>query len=140
ALGRGGIGRVARLAVVHPDTVGRGARELERGIEPDGRGRRAGAGRPAATRTDPGLVTAVRALVDPETRGDPESPLRWTTKSTANLADALTGAGRQLQERGEAVSPESRTRTGGRARLQRRAGPGGALRGVRHDGQRRVGQ
>jgi hypothetical protein len=96
ALGRGGIGRVARLAVVHPDTVGRGARELERGIEPDGRVRRAGAGRPAATRTDPGLVTAVRALVDPETRGDPESPLRWTTKSTANLADALTAAGHRV--------------------------------------------
>jgi len=96
ALGRGGIGRVARLAVVHPDTVGRGARELERGIEPDGRVRRAGAGRPAATRTDPTLVTAVRALVDPETRGDPESPLRWTTKSTANLADALTAAGHRV--------------------------------------------
>ena len=93
ALGRGGIGRVARLAVVHPDTVGRGARELERGIEPDGRVRRAGAGRPAATRTDPGLMTAVRRLVDPATRGDPESPLRWTTRSTANLADALTAAG-----------------------------------------------
>ena len=93
ALGRGGIGRVARLAVVHPDTVGRGARELERGIEPDGRVRRAGAGRPAATATDPGLVAAVRRLVDPATRGDPESPLRWTTRSTANLADALTAAG-----------------------------------------------
>src|ERR1019366_542489 len=96
ALGRGGIGGVARLAVVHPDAVGRGARELERGIEPDGRVRRAGAGRPAATRTDPGLVTAVRALVDPQTRGDPESPLRWTTKSTANLADALTAAGHRV--------------------------------------------
>src|ERR1035437_3453163 len=45
ALGRGGIGRGARLAGVHPDTVGRGARGLERGIEPDGRGRRAGGGR-----------------------------------------------------------------------------------------------
>jgi hypothetical protein len=96
ALGRGGIGRVARLAVVHPDTVGRGARELERGIEPDGRVRRTGAGRPAATRTDPGLMAAVRALVDPETRGDPQSPLRWTTKSTANLADALTTAGHRV--------------------------------------------
>jgi len=93
ALGRVGIGRVARLAVVHPDTVGRGARELDAGIEPDGRVRRAGAGRPAATATDPGLAAAVRRLVDPATRGDPESPLRWTTKSTANLAEALTAAG-----------------------------------------------
>jgi Rhodopirellula transposase DDE domain len=93
ALGRGGIGRVARLAVVHPDTVGRGARELDAGVEPDGRVRRAGAGRPAATATDPGLAAAVRRMVDPESRGDPESALRWTTKSTANLADALTAAG-----------------------------------------------
>ncbi len=49
ALGRGGTSRVASLASSHPDTVSRGARELERGIEPDGRVRQAGAGRPSAT-------------------------------------------------------------------------------------------
>jgi len=93
SLGRGGIKRVAELAGVHPDTAGRGARELEQGAEPDGRVRRPGAGRPRAEQVDPGLVPALRQLVDPDARGDPESPLRWTTKSGQNLADALTGDG-----------------------------------------------
>src|ERR1039458_291617 len=84
--GRGATG-------VHPDTVGRGARELEQGIEPDGRVRQAGAGRPRAEALDPSVVPALKALVDPETRGDPESPLRWTAKSARNLSDALTQAG-----------------------------------------------
>src|SRR6266496_5017788 len=60
SLGRGGIKRVAQLTGVHPDTVGRGARELEQGIEPDGRVRRAGAGRPQAVEVDAGLVPALR--------------------------------------------------------------------------------
>src|SRR5258708_30973261 len=93
SLGRGGIKRVAGLTGVHPDTVGRGAGELERGVEPDGRVRRAGAGRPRTETLDPAVVPALKALVDPETRGDPESPLRWTTKSAPNLSDALTRAG-----------------------------------------------
>ncbi len=93
ALGRGGIKRVAQAAGVDADTVGRGARELERGVEPDGRVRRPGAGRPAITEVDPALMGALNALVDPVTRGDPESPLRWTTKSTTKLADELAKAG-----------------------------------------------
>ncbi len=100
SLGRGGIKRVAELTGVHPDTVGRGARELEAGAEPDERVRRAGAGRPRAEAVDPLVVPALRALVDPETRGDPESPLRWTTKSAQNLSDALTRAG-------HAISPDT---------------------------------
>jgi hypothetical protein len=79
---------------VHPDTPGcRGAGELERGIEPDGRVRRAGAGRPRAEELDPSVGPALKALVDPGTRGDPESPLRWTAKSARNLSDALVRAG-----------------------------------------------
>jgi transposase len=93
SLGRGGIKRVAHLAGVHPDTVGRGARELEGGIEPDAGVRRAGAGRPRAAEVDEGLVPALQRLVDPATRGDPESPLRWTTKSAEKLAGELTSAG-----------------------------------------------
>ena len=93
ALGRGGIGRVAMLTGSHPDMVSRGARELEQGIEPGGRVRRAGAGRRPATDLDPELVDELRKLVEPETRGDPMQPLRWTTKSTGNLADELAGAG-----------------------------------------------
>jgi len=69
--------------------VSRGARELEQGGVPDGRVRRAGAGRPSATDLDPELVDALRKLVEPETRGDPVHPLLWTTKSTGNLAGEL---------------------------------------------------
>ena len=58
-----------------------------------------GGGRKPATETDPGLGPALRALVDPQTRGDPESPLVWTTKSTRNLADALAGGGHRVSDR-----------------------------------------
>ena len=81
-----GVKLVAKAAGASADTVSRGARELEAGIEPDGRVRRKGAGRPAVEEADPGLVPTLEALVDPESRGDPESPLRWTTKSTSHLA------------------------------------------------------
>jgi Rhodopirellula transposase DDE domain len=87
---------VAALTKSHPDTVSRGARELEQGIEPGGRVRQAGAARPSATDLDPGLVDALRALVEPETRGDPMQPLVWTTKSTGNLAGELGKAGRPV--------------------------------------------
>jgi hypothetical protein len=52
--------------------------------------RRAGGGRRPLVTSDPALLAALRALIEPTTRGDPESPLRWTCKSTAQLADALT--------------------------------------------------
>src|SRR5258707_11335425 len=80
ALGRGGISRVAGLTGSHPDTVARGARELEQGIEPGGRVRQPGAGRPSATDLDPGLVAAVGNPVGPGTRGDPKEPLGGTAK------------------------------------------------------------
>jgi Rhodopirellula transposase DDE domain len=60
---------------------------------PAGRVRAAGAGRPQAQALNPELVPALERLVDPDTRGDPEPAPRWTTRSTADLADALTGAG-----------------------------------------------
>ncbi len=59
----------------------------------DGRVRAAGAGRPPITRSAPGVVAALEQLVEPVTRGDPESPLRWTNKSTTKLADELTRQG-----------------------------------------------
>ena len=78
ALGHGGIRLVARAAGVREATVSLGVAELEAGEEPLGRVRRAGGGRKRAADTDPGLVAALLALVEPEERGDPESPLRWT--------------------------------------------------------------
>jgi len=99
AVGRGGIKLVARAVGVSADTVGRGARELEVGIAPDGRVRQVGAGRPSVEELDPELVPTLEALVDPESRGDPESPLRWTTKSTSRLADELTARGHEAAPR-----------------------------------------
>lgn len=93
ALGRGGIKAVAAATGAHPDTVAQGARELDYPEAIPGRVRRPGAGRRSAAAADPSLVAALDALVDPVTRGDPESPLRWTTKSTAKLARELTAAG-----------------------------------------------
>jgi hypothetical protein len=92
-LGHGGIRLVARAAGVREATVSRGVAELEAGVEPLGRARRPGGGRKRAADTDPGLVPALLALVEPDERGDPVSPLRWTTKSTRKLAAELAGQG-----------------------------------------------
>jgi transposase len=96
-LGRGGIKAVAAATGVHPDTIARGVREAEG--EPEPRVRAAGGGRKKLAETDPALAAELKALVDPETRGDPMSPLVWTTKSTRNLAGALTGMGHAVSDR-----------------------------------------
>src|SRR5262249_763566 len=74
-------------------TMRRGRRELVQGGAPEGRLRRSGAGRPGIETAQPGVIAALEALVDPVTRGDPTSPLRWTCKSKAKLAAALTAQG-----------------------------------------------
>jgi hypothetical protein len=99
ALGRGGIKTVAAVCGAHSDTVAQGLRELDYAEPIPGRVRRPGAGRPAKKVSDPQLPQALDALVDPVTRGDPESPLRWTTKSTSKLAAELTGAGHAVSAR-----------------------------------------
>jgi Rhodopirellula transposase DDE domain len=93
ARGHGGIRLVARAAGVREATVSLGVSELEAGAEPLGRARRPGGGRKRAADLDPGLRPALLALVEPEERGDPMSPLRWTTKSTRALAAELTRQG-----------------------------------------------
>jgi Rhodopirellula transposase DDE domain/Helix-turn-helix of DDE superfamily endonuclease len=93
ALGHGGIRVVARAAGAGEATVSLGVRELEAGQGPLGRARREGGGRKRLADTDPGLVPALLALVEPDERGDPMSPLRWTTKSTRKLAAELTRQG-----------------------------------------------
>jgi hypothetical protein len=87
------VRRVARVVGVAESTVARGARELAVGGQGPGRVRAAGAGRKRLRDRDPGLVPALLALVEPDQRGDPQSPLRWTTKSTRNLAAELTRQG-----------------------------------------------
>jgi hypothetical protein len=101
AAGDGGIGAVARLTGASWQTVANGAAELDSGqVAPDGRVRRPGAGRPRLAESDPGLVPALLALVEESTRGDPESPLLWTTRSAVNLAGELT-------TQGHACSPQT---------------------------------
>src|SRR6202035_2188303 len=93
ALGHGGGRLVARAAGVREATVSLGVSELKAGAEPLGRARRPGGGAKRARDKDPGLVPALLALLDPEERGDPGSPLRWTIKSTRALAGELTRQG-----------------------------------------------
>jgi hypothetical protein len=98
--GRGGIAAVVRATGISEGTVRRGLLELDSGEELDGsRVRRVGAGRPGILEREPGLSAALDALIDPVTRGDPQSPLRWTSKSAAKLAAALTGMGHQVADR-----------------------------------------
>ncbi len=96
ALGHGGIRLVARAAGVREATVSLGAAELDSGAEPLGRVRRPGGGRKRAAEVDPGLRPALLALVEPQERGDPVSPLRWTARSTRTLAAELTARGHRV--------------------------------------------
>jgi len=93
ALGHGGIRAVARAAGVAENTVSRGIADLDAGEPPLGRTRRPGGGRKRLSDVDPRLLPALLALVEPDERGDPMSPLRWTTKSTRTLAAQLTAQG-----------------------------------------------
>ena len=96
SLGHGGIVAVARASGSSRSRVQQGVAELEAGVEPLGRVRRPGAGRKPITQTDPGIVEALLALVEPTRRGDPESALSWTTLSTKNLAAELTASGHRI--------------------------------------------
>jgi len=98
-LGVGGVGLVADAVGVAADTVRRGRAEAQ-GLDAGSvvTSRRPGGGRKRAEERDPGLMAALEALIDPVTRGDPMSPLRWTSKSTRTLAAALTEDGHQVSD------------------------------------------
>ena len=99
AFGYGGGSLVARATGISRSTIVRGLQEARTGQGGDaGRIRRPGGGRKRATAIDPDLPGALERLVDPVSRGDPESPLRWTCKSTRMLARALVGAGHRASE------------------------------------------
>ncbi len=94
AAGEGGIGTVAGVTGASWQTVANGAAELASGDSAaPGRVRRPGAGRRKLADKDPGLVPALRALVEESTRGDPCSPLLWTTLSVQGIARELAGRG-----------------------------------------------
>src|SRR4029077_17740749 len=98
--GWGGSAAVYRATGITDKTIRRGVRELRggRGAE-TGRIRHAGGGRKRLTEQDPMLIWDLERLVDPVTRGDPESPLRWTSKSTYHLSDALQHQGHPISQR-----------------------------------------
>jgi transposase len=123
-LGHGGVRAVAQAAGVSETTVRNGVFELEAGEDPlpDGRIRRSGGGRRlAAEDLDPQLVPALMGLIEPDERGDPMSPLRWTTKSLRNLAEELIRqghpvsaptVGRLLKEQGFSLQANAETLEG----------------------------
>ena len=98
----GGISLVAQATGLSRTTIHAGLRELEKSQRkplPAGRSRRAGGGRKPLTFHNPDLLQALEKLVEPTTRGDPESPLRWTSKSTRHLAEELNRQGYRIGER-----------------------------------------
>ena len=124
AEGDGGTGRVAALAGASWQTVANGKAELAAGQEPaQGRTRQPGGGRKRLEESDPGLAEALESLVRDAMRGDPESPLTWTTRSAERLAAELTAAGhpcsdstvlRMLKRAGYTQQSNSRAQEGRR--------------------------
>jgi len=92
-LGRGGQARVTEASGMSRSTVITGMKQVVSGAEPSDRVRAPGAGPKSLVDTQPGLTEALDELVHPETRGNPMSLLRWTSKSTANLAKDLVRKG-----------------------------------------------
>jgi transposase len=121
AIGYGGDAVVSAATGLARVTIRNGRREVEHGVEATTRVRRTGAGRPGIEKTNPGLKMALEQLVDPLTRGDPMSPLRWTCKSRAKLASTLsndgwrvssTTVGRLLHELGYSLQSVRKSREG----------------------------
>ena len=124
AYGWGGLHAVHIATGLSVNTIRKGLDELaqcEAGAEPSARIRQEGGGRKCQTERDPGLAAALEQLIDPLTRGDPQSPLRWLCKSTAELARALTTqghpvsartVGRLLQAAGYSLQSNRKTREG----------------------------
>jgi transposase len=122
--GRGGIAATARATGMQVETIRLGIRELESGetLAP-GRVRRPGGGRKPLAEKDPTLLSDLERLVDDDSRGDPERPLRWTAKSVRQLADALrelghevhfTSVAKLLRQLGYSLQANVKTREGSR--------------------------
>ncbi len=121
SLGFGGESLVSSATGISRITIRAGKRELESGEDLGDRIRRPGAGRPSLEEKQPGIRDALERLVDPVTRGDPESPLRWTCKSKVKLSAAMreqgftispTRVGVKLHELGYSLRSVRKTREG----------------------------
>jgi len=98
--GPGGVALLAGVTGLAEETIRRGLAELEGGERLQrGQVRRSGGGRQPVIEADPSVVKDLDRLLDPATRGDPESPLRWTSKSLARLREALVEMGHEISER-----------------------------------------
>src|SRR5437667_872234 len=123
ALGWGGISAVSRATGLSRKAISQGIKELqEGGGAPQGRIRRRGGGRKKSVSKDPSLQEDLERLVEPVTRGDPESPLRWTCKSVRKLTEELSRQGHQvsrqlvsemLHDLGYSLQGNRKTREGG---------------------------
>ena len=122
SLGHGGISRIARVVGISRPTITRGVNELNSAAPVFDRIRRAGGGRKKACDKEPSLLTELEKLVDPSSRGDPMSPLRWTCKSTRTLAAELNRRGHRishastaglLKQLGYSLQANAKTREGG---------------------------
>ena len=120
-IGYGGEALVSSATGISRDTIRKGIEEIEGGVEFQDRLRRIGAGRPRLDQSQPGLKESLEDLVHPLTRGDPSSPLRWTCKSCAKLAAAMsqqgwsissTTVGRLLHELGYSLQSVQKNREG----------------------------
>ena len=125
AIGYGGDALVSDATGLSRPTIRAGRRELDGGGAEPGRVRRAGAGRPNIEQSQPGIKQALERLVDPLTRGDPQSPLRWTCKSRAKLTAALSKGGWKVSLNRRRVIGLSQAAIADCTRMQ------GAPRGVR---------
>jgi len=122
SLGRGGIIAVSEATGLARSTIERGIKELDAASTvSEGRQRRPGGGRKRADRVNPELKAALEQLVEPVSRGDPQSPLRWTCKSTRELARELTAQGHRvsattvgtlLKQSGYSLQANQKTREG----------------------------
>ena len=100
ALGRGGISRVSRITGIARTTITRGQQELAEGTSSEtGRIRRPGGGRKKVVTLDPVALEKLERLVEPLSRGDPDSPLRWTCKSIRTLSEELKKSGHAVSHR-----------------------------------------
>ena len=122
SIGYGGISCVSRASGLSRKAIAKGIAEIQSGQPlPLGRVRRSGGGRKKVTARDPQLLIALERLIEPETRGDPETPLRWTCKSTRTLAAQLTKqkhpishvkVGQILREQGYSLQSNRKTEEG----------------------------
>jgi hypothetical protein len=131
AIGFGGIARVAKATGMSRPAILRGVRQLRGEAElPAGRVRQRGGGDKPLKDKDPTLLPDLDALVEPATRGDPMSPLRWTSKSTTNLSDELKKQGHKtsprtvaklLKDQGYSLQGNRKTKEGKKSHHDRNA-------------------